>query len=83
MTLALAPPWRGAHGPGDGAVGVRAAGGQGPADKGGVVAAAVLRVDHQHHVQQVGLFLGVALVSPEHPQEVFCRGQVFLGVVNM
>ena len=52
---------QGAHRPGDGAVGIRPAGGEGPADEGGVVAAAVLGVDHQHHVQQVGLLLGMLL----------------------
>ena len=67
---------QGADGPGDGAVGVRPAGGHGAADKGGVVAAAVLRVYHQHHIQQVGLLLRIAGVRPDHPQEVLRRGQL-------
>ena len=74
---------QGPHRPGDGAVSIRPAGGQGPADKGGVVAAAVLCVDHEHHVQQVGLFLRVLGVGADHPQKVLRRGQPLHGEVDV
>ncbi len=74
---------QGAHGSGDGAVRIRAAGGHGAADEGGVVAAAVLRVDHQHHIQQVGLLLGVVGIGPDHPQEVLRSGQVLHGEMDV
>ncbi|CAN3997096.1 Lipoprotein, partial [Dysosmobacter welbionis] len=38
--------------------------------EGGVVAAAVVRVEDQGHVQGPGLQIGVAAVLPQHPQEV-------------
>ena len=69
---------QGAYGAGDGAVGIGTAGGHGAADEGGVVAAAVLGVDHQHHIQQMGFLLGVLFVGTYHPQEVFRRGQIIL-----
>ena len=72
-----------ADGPGDGAVCVRPAGGHGAAHEGGVVAAAVLRVDHEHHVQQMGLFFGIVGVRPDHPQEVLRRGQLRNGEVDV
>ena len=73
---AVEGPLQGADSPGNGAVSVRAAGGHGAADEGRVVAAAVLRVDHEHHVQQMGLFIGVALVRAHHAEEVLRRGQL-------
>ena len=41
--------------------------------EGGVVAAAVLGMEHQHHIQQMGLLLGIAFVRTDHPQEVLRR----------
>ena len=73
---AVKRPLQGAHSPGDGAVGIRAAGGHGAADEGGVIASAVLGVYHQHHIQQVGFLVGVALIRAHHPQEVLRRGQL-------
>jgi hypothetical protein len=87
MTLALAPPCSGPFSePMAAAMAlyvVRAGGGYAAAGEGGVVAAAVVGVQHQHHVQNVGLLLGVALVLPHHAQEVFSQGKAGLGIVDI
>ena len=74
---------QGAYGAGDGAVRIGTAGGHGAADEGGVVAAAVLGVDHQHHIQQMGFLFGILLVGADHPQEVFRRGQIIHRIMDM
>ena len=43
----------------------------------------MLGVDHEHHVQQVGLLLGVVGVRADHPQEVLRRGEVLLRPVDV
>ena len=50
--------------------------------EGGVVAAAVVCVEDQGHVQRPGLQLRVAAVLPQHPQKVLCGGQLRLGHVD-
>ena len=80
---AVERPLQGAHRSGDGAVSIRTAGGQRPAHEGGVVAAAVLGMEHQHHIQQMGLLLGIAFVRTDHPQEVLRRAESLLRVVDV
>ena len=72
-----------AHGAGDGAVAVGTAGGHGAADVGGVVAAAVLSVDHEHQVEEAGFVVGEGVVLAEHPQEVLCHGELRVGIVDI
>ena len=43
----------------------------------------MLRVDHQHHIQQVGLLLGVVGIGPDHPQEVLRSGQLRHGEMDV
>ena len=50
--------------------------------EGGIVAAAVVRVEHKGHVQHPGLQSRVAQVLPEHQQEILCRGQLRPGHVD-
>jgi hypothetical protein len=75
--------FKGTYGRGDCAVCVGAGGGHAAAGEGGVVAAAVVGVEHQHHVQDVGFLVGVALVRAHHAQEVFRQGQLRLRVVDI
>ena len=70
------------HGRGDGRIGICSGGGDHMVGEGGVVAAAVVRVEDQGHVQGPGLQIGVAAVLPQHPQEVLRGGQLRLGHVD-
>jgi len=74
---------QGTYGRGDCAVCVGAGGGHAAAGEGGVVAAAVVGVEHQHHVQDVGFLVGVALVRAHHAQEVLRQGQLRLRIVDI
>ena len=67
----------------DGAVGVGAGRGQGAADEGGVVAAAVLGVEDHQNIEQMRLLRRVALVVAEHTQEVLRHGEALLGVMDV
>ena len=40
-------------------------------------------MEHQHHIQQMGLLLGVAFIRTDHPQEVLRRAESLLRVVDM
>ena len=86
MTFLLAPPWRGlqgAHRRRDGGIDVGAGGGEHPAGKGGVVAAAVLGVEHQAQIQQPGLLVGVPVVVAHGVEEVLRHAQPLLGPVEV
>ena len=67
----------------DGAVGVRAARRQSAADKGRVIAAAVLGMYHQHHIEQMRFLLGIALVGTDHAEKVFRCGKICLRKVDV
>ena len=56
-------------------IGIRARRSDDTGGKGGVVAAAVLGVQQQGHIQHPGLQLGVLHIRPEHPQKVLRRGE--------
>ena len=56
-------------------VGIGARGGEHPGREGGVVAAAVLRVEHQAEIQQPRLLLGISRVGPQRVQDGLRRGQ--------
>ena len=62
---------------------VGSAGGQRAADEGRVVAAAVLGMNHHHHVEKVRLFFRVAGVRANHAQEVLRRGKLRARIVDM
>ena len=76
---AVAGALQGGHGRHDGGVGVRAGGGDHVVGEGGVVAAAVVCVQHQGNVQRPGLQFRIAAVLPQHPQEVFAVDSSGLG----
>ena len=50
--------------------------------KGGIVAAAVLRVKHQRHIKHLCLQLGELSVGPQHVKQVFCGGILRLGILD-
>ena len=66
----------------DGGVGVGARGGQDAGGEGGAVTAAVLGVDHQAEIQEMGLGLGVLLIRAEDAEEVLGGAEVVVGVVE-
>ena len=66
-----------------GRVGVGAGGGDHAGGKGGVVAAAVLGVQQQCHIQHTGFQLGVLHVRPQHPQEILGGGQLRVGPMDV
>ena len=66
-----------------GRVGVGAGGGDHTGGKGGVVAAAVLGVQQQRHVQHAGLQRGVLHIRAQHPQKVLCGGKAGVRAVDI
>ena len=68
---------------GHAAVGIGAAAGDHMGGEGGVVAAAVLRVEHQAQVQDMGLQRRVAGVGPQQREEIFRRGKLRLRCVDI
>ena len=85
LLVGAAVAWalQGADGPGDGGVQVGPGGGEHPAGKGGVVAAAVLGVDDHAQVQELCLLGGKFVVVPHRPEEIFRHGQPRLGTVEV
>ena len=71
-----------ADAPRDGGVGVGARGGQDAGGEGGAVTAAVLGVDDQAQVKEVGLGLGVLLIRAEDAEEVLGGTEVIVGVME-
>ena len=51
--------------------------------EGGVIAAAVIRVQHQRHIQGPGLQLGIGAVLPQQTQEILRRGQLRQGNMDV
>ena len=80
---AVAGTLQGAHRRRDGGIDVGAGGGEHPAGKGGVVAAAVLGVEHQAQIQQPGLLVGVPVVVAHGVEEVLRHAQPLLGPVEV
>ena len=76
---AVAGALQGSHGRRNGRIGVRAGGGDDVVGEGGVVAAAVVGVEHKRHVQGPGFQFRVAAVLPQQPQEVFGSAELRLG----
>ena len=66
-----------------GRVGVGAGGGDHAGGKGGVVAAAVLGVQQQCHIQHAGFQLGVLHIRAQHPQKVLCGGKLRVRPVDV
>ena len=66
----------------DGRVGVRTGGGQHTGGKGGAVAAAVVCVDQQAHIQQLCLLVGELLIRAVGAEDVLCRALAGLGQVE-
>ena len=79
----MAGALQGPHRRRDGSVDIRAGGGEDPAGKGGVVAAAVLGVDHHAQIQELGLPLGEAVVVAHGVEEVLREGEPLLGAVEI
>ncbi len=75
--------FEGGQGGGDGPVGVRAGGRNHPAGESRVVAAAVLGVEHEAHVQKLRFFLGKQLVGAHDPQNAFGGGVAVVGVMDV
>ena len=51
--------------------------------EGGIIAAAMLGVQHQRQIQNLGFKIGIFAVRPQHIQNVLGRAQIFLGRVNV
>ena len=66
----------------DGGIDIRAGGAHDDVGEGGVVAAAVVRVDDQDAVQEVGLSLGELAVRPEHVEDVLRYGVFRTGIMD-
>ena len=62
-----------------GGVGIRGGTGQHAAGEGGVVAAAVLGVEHEHDVEQHGFAAGEVVVPAKHLQDSFRCGELGVG----
>ena len=71
-----------ANGGCNGRVGVGARGGQHTGGKGGAVAAAVVCVDQQTHIQQLRFLVGELLVRAVGAEDVLCRALAGLGQVE-
>ncbi len=72
-----------AHCGADGGIDIRMGGGEHPAGEGGVVAAAVLCVEHHAQIQQAGFLCGVFVIVPDGVEEVLRRAQTRLGPVQI
>ena len=73
---------QGTDGRRDSRVGVRAGGGQYAGGKGGAVAAAVVCVHQQAHIQQLCLLVGKLLIRAVGAEDVLCRALAGLGQVE-
>ena len=73
---------QGTDGRRDSRVGVRAGGGQHTGGKGGTVAAAVVCVHQQAHIQQLCLLVGELLIRAVGAEDVLCRALAGLGQVE-
>ena len=62
-----------------GRIGIGAGGREDAGGEAGVVAAAVLGVEHEHHVQEHGLLAREALLAAKHVQNRLCHGIGLLG----
>ena len=73
---------QGTDGRRDGRVGVRTGGGQHTSGKGRTVAAAVICVHQQAHIQQLCLLVGELLIRAVGAEDVLCRALTGLGQVE-
>ena len=80
---AVAEALQRAHGGGDGGIEVRPGGGEDPAGEGGVVAAAVLRVEDHAKVQKLGLVVVEFRVLAQGVEEVLGHAQIRPGPVEV
>ena len=83
VRAAVAGALQGAQCCGQRRVGVGAGGGDHAGGEGGVVAAAVLCVQQQRHVQHAGFQCGVLHVRAQHPQEILGRGKLRVRAVDV
>ena len=83
VCAAVPGAFQGREGRSNGGVGVRPGGSDHAGGEGRVVAAAVLHVEDEGDVQGLGLQLRVLHVMPQHPQNIFCRGEVRVRAVDV
>ena len=75
-------PLERAEGSGNGGIGVRPGGGDDMRGEGGVVASAVLRMEHKGKVENLGFQLRIAAVRAQDAQDVLRCGELWQRVVD-